>query len=257
MSADRLQRDGRFDHTIVTVTNHRLWPLPNRPWLMTQSWHDLLFIHWPIAANELRPLVPDAFEIDRFDGQAWLAVVPFRMTNVAPRFVPAIPGISAFPELNVRTYVRVGDRAGVYFFSLDAGSSVAVQVARALLNLPYYTASMSVQRHGSTIDYRCERDSSIEFRATYEPYGETCVAAPGSLEYFLTERYCFYHASRRGRPYRLEVHHPPWPLQRARLQLHRNTMTVAHRLTLPDTEPLVHFAKRQDVVVWGPSRLED
>src|SRR4051812_42045561 len=114
-----------FDTTILDVVGHRPWALPDRAWVMTQTWHDLLFAHWPVKSSDLRPKVPAAFELDLFDGHAWVGVVPFHMTNVAPRGVPSLPRVSEFPELNVRTYVRVGDRPGIYFFSLDAGSALA------------------------------------------------------------------------------------------------------------------------------------
>ena len=128
--------DHDFDTSIVQQTNHRPWAMPDAPWFMTQTWHDLLFAHWPVDPDPIRARLPHTFELDLFDAQAWIGVVPFHMTNVAPRGVPSMPWLSAFPELNVRTYVQVGGRPGVYFFSLDAGSRLAVRAARALLNLP-------------------------------------------------------------------------------------------------------------------------
>src|SRR5215204_1401663 len=142
-----------FNRAILDDTAHRPYPMPCGPWIMTQTWNDLLFAHWPVEAAVLRPLVPEAFELDRFNGQAWIGVVPFHMTNVAPRFVPALPWLSAFPELNVRTYVRAGGKPGVFFFSLDAGSTVAVGAARTLLNLPYFTAEMSVETRDGEVAY--------------------------------------------------------------------------------------------------------
>ena len=143
-----------FDRSIVESTAHRPWPMPSAPWLMTQSWNSLLFAHWRVDVAEMRRAVPDVFELDLFDGEAWLGVVPFHMTNVGLRAAPALPWLSAFPELNVRTYVRVSDRPGVYFFSLDAGRRLAVAAARALLNLPYYTAVMSVEHRDAAVHYR-------------------------------------------------------------------------------------------------------
>src|ERR687892_361778 len=127
---------------VLAATAHRPWPMPDGPWIMTQTWNDLLFAHWPVDANDLRQRVPAGLDLDLFEGQAYVGVVPFHMTNVAPRGVPAIPWVSAFPELNVRTYVRIGAKPGVYFFSLDAGNPVAVAVARAMFNLPYYPATI-------------------------------------------------------------------------------------------------------------------
>ena len=225
---------------------------------MTQTWHDVLFAHWPVDPVVLGKIVPSHFPLDLFDGRAWVGIVPFHMTNAAPRGVPALPWISEFPELNVRTYVRVGDRPGVYFFSLDAGSSMAVQAARTLLNLPYHAATMSVRPNNDWIEYESRRSGSgpAEFVAAYGPVGPVFRAPAGTVEHFLTERYCLYHRHHRGTPYRLDIHHPPWPLQGARAQFTRNTMAAANGFTLPDQEPLLHFARRQDTVAWLPVELD-
>jgi len=248
---------GDFDRSVVNTTAHRPWPMPRGPWLMTQSWHDLLFAHWRVDVSELRRAVPAAFDLDLFDGEAWLGVVPFYMRNVGLRAMPALPWISAFAELNVRTYVRVADRPGVYFFSLDAARWLAVEAARTFLNLPYYAADMTVERHRDGVRYesaRRTREPAI-FKATYEPTGAPYVASAGSIEYFLTERYCLYHQNRRGLPYRLDIHHPPWSLQVARAEVTVNTMAAASHLTIDDAPALLHFARRQDVVAWAPVRL--
>jgi uncharacterized protein YqjF (DUF2071 family) len=223
---------------------------------MTQSWNDLLFAHWRVDALQLRRAVPDVFDLDLFDGEAWLGIVPFYMTNVGVRHMPSLPWLSAFPELNVRTYVRMAERPGVYFFSLDAGRRLAVAAARALLNLPYYVAAMSAERRGDGVDYHSvrRRHGRAEFRAVYEPTGAPFVAAVESLEYFLTERYCLYHHDRRGRPYRLEIHHRPWSLQTARAEIRTNTMAAASHLAI-DGVALLHFARRQDAVAWAPTLL--
>jgi uncharacterized protein len=247
-----------FNTSIVEEVAHRPWSMPDRPWVMTQTWHDLLFAHWRVDRSELRSKVPPAFELDLFWGEAWIGIVPFHMTNVAPRGVPSLPWVSEFPELNVRTYVRVGDRPGIYFFSLDAGSTVAVHTARTLLNLPYHAASMVVSRtQTGGVEYDSSRssDPTAEFRGRYAPIGSPFVADKGSLEYFLTERYCLYHVNHQGVPYRLEIHHPPWPLQGAEAQLTRNTMADVNGFHLPDQPPLLHFARRQDMVAWTPTRL--
>ena len=246
-----------FDGSILGQVAHRPWSMPARPWVMTQTWHDLLFAHWPIAAHDLRPKVPSEFELDVHGGSAWLGIVPFQMTNVAPRGVPSIPWISEFPELNVRTYVRVADRPGIYFFSLDAGSALAVHAARTLFNLPYYAATMkaAVERGATQYDSRRNDAGAAAFTATYRPTGSRFNAVPGSLEYFLTERYCLYNLDHRRAPYRLEIHHPPWPLQSADAEIARNTMAEANGVTLPGVAPLLHFAKRQDMVGWLPESL--
>ena len=247
---------GDFDHGILREVGHRPWPVPGRPWVMTQTWNDLLFAHWRADPVHLRSKVPAEFELDLFDGAAWIGVVPFRMSNVALRGVPSISWLSAFPELNVRTYVRVGDRPGVYFFSLDAGSALAVLGARTWLNLPYYSATMHVTRPGDAIHYESRRaGAAAELVATYQPIGPAAPPVAGTLEYFLTERYCLYHLNHRGRPYRLEIHHPPWALQPAAAQITRNTMAAPAGLMLQAGPPLLHFSARQDVVAWRPSGI--
>jgi len=234
--------------------------MPESPWLMTQTWRDLLFAHWRIDPQLLRAKIPSEFALDLFGGDAWIGVVPFRMSNVGPRGMPSLPGISEFPELNVRTYVRVGDKQGVYFFSLDAGNWLAVRAARTLLNLPYHRAAIRVTPSAAgAFAYESRRlgDSVAEFAATYEPDGDVFVPAFGSLEYFLTERYCLYNLDRRGVPYRLDIHHPRWSLQPAKARLTRNTMTHVTGIVLPDQLPMLHFVRRQDAVAWAPRPLND
>ena len=250
-----------FDYGILEVTDHRPWPMPGAPWLMTQSWHDLLFAHWPVDAEALRGRIPAAFELDMFDGQAWVAVVPFRMTNVAPRGVPALPWLSAFPELNVRTYVRAGGKPGVYFFSLDATNPVAVSIARTFVHLPYFSAVMTLDERDGWIHYDSRRtvpaataEPAATFTARYRAAGPSYAAVPGTLERFLTERYCLY-TTKGSRAYRLEIHHPPWCLQPAEAEITVNTTVDAAGLARPAAAPLLHFSRRQDVVTWGLKKV--
>jgi uncharacterized protein YqjF (DUF2071 family) len=248
-----------FNYGILDITSHRPWPLPSSSWVMTQTWHELLFAHWPVDAEMLRGKIPAGFELDIFEGQAWLAVVPFRMSNVAPRGVPALPWVSSFPELNVRTYVRVADTPGVFFFSLDAGNPVAVGAARTLAHLPYYTAEMTVDAQNGWISYNSRRTSSgapaAAFTARYRPVGEPHPPVDGTLEYFLTERYCLFTVDSDYHALQLDIHHPPWPLQKAEADVTVNTMADACGIRLPAVKPLLHFARRQDMVAWLPRRL--
>jgi uncharacterized protein len=248
-----------FNRGILDVTAHRPWPMPSSPWIMTQTWHDLLFAHWPVDLAALRALVPASFPVDTYDGQAWVGIVPFHMSNVAPRAVPALPWISAFPELNVRTYVTLDGKPGVYFFSLDAANPVAVQAARVLAHLPYYTAAMEVEPREDWVHYRSRRTSShappAELIARYRPRGDARPPLLGTLEYFLTERYCLYTEDSSGRAFRLDIHHPPWPLQAAEAEFEVNTMAAAAGIALPAVPPLLHFARRQDMVAWMHQRI--
>jgi len=247
-----------FDSSILDAVDHRPWPMPEAPWVLTQTWHDLLFAHWPVDKVALASKIPASLELDLHDGEAWVAIVPFHMTNVAPRGVPSMPGVSAFAELNVRTYVRVGDRPGVYFFSLDAGSALAVAMARTMFHLPYYLASIEREEQDGGIRYRSrrtvEQGSEAELLVSYRPAGAAFHPAEGSLEYFLTERYCLYTIDKTSHPLRVDVHHPRWRLQAAEATFERNTMADAVGIRLAARAPLLHFARRQDVVAWLPAR---
>lgn len=231
---------------------------PPSPMVMAQTWSDLLFAHWPVPFERLRALVPEPLVLEEFDGSAWVGVVPFRITGLRPRGVPARLGLD-FPELNVRTYVSVGGRPGVYFFSLDAGSQLAVWGARTFFRLPYHHAEMDVSIEGEWVRYRSRRLASRrgagEFRARYRPAGDAFTAAPGTLEHFLTERYCLYAVLGGGRVLRVDIDHVPWPLQRAEAEIETNTMAAASGIALPDRPPLLHFSRRLDVVNGLPVRV--
>jgi uncharacterized protein YqjF (DUF2071 family) len=244
---------------ILRQSAHRPWPLPMGPWVMRQTWDRLLFAHWPVPFDTLRPLIPRALELDRYDGEAWLGVVPFLMRNVRPRALPAVPWLSAFPELNVRTYVTVGDKAGVYFFSLDAGNPLAVEIARRWFHLPYFRARIAVSQASETTNYRSMRIHSgapaAELNASYRPTGLIYPSTPGSLDAFLTERYCLYTTDRRGGLLRGEIHHQQWPLQPAEADFRRNTMAQGHTLALPDLPPLLHYAHHIETLAWPVARV--
>src|SRR5579864_3295886 len=181
---------------LLEASAHRPWPRPRGPWVMTQSWHDLLFAHWPVDAAVLRAKIPPQLEIDTFMGQAWIAVVPFRMSGVRLRGTPSVPWLSKFPELNVRTYVVAENKPGVWFFSLDAGNFLAVAVARAWFHLPYFRAHMSCGQRDGWVHYKSERTHGdgrdAILHGKYRPIGGAFESRPGSLEHFLTERYCLY-----------------------------------------------------------------
>ena len=233
---------------MINEQSQRPWPRPNNRWVLAMRWHDLLFVHWPVRAELLRPLIPAELEIDTFDGRAWIGIVPFRMTGVRLRFMPGM----AFPELNVRTYVKTAGKSGVWFFGLDAASKLAVRAAR-FLGLPYFDARMTVQPGEGTVAYRSLRihrkAPPAEFDASYGPTGPVYYSAPESLDRWLTARYCLY-ATRGRRVVYGEIDHPPWPLQPAQLDLRVNTMTKPLAIALPNTKPLLHFARRLDVVAW-------
>ena len=249
-----------FDRSVTDQLAHRPYPIPDGPWLMTQTWHHVLFLHWPVDDRMLRELLPAGLELDLYDGQAYVAVTPFYMTNVAPRGVPAIPGLSSMPEVNVRTYVTAKGIPGIYFFSLDAANPLAVGAARSMFHLPYFSARMHVEERQDWIHYRSRRSTPgsrrAELRGRYRSVGAARQPERGSLEYFLTERYCLYSFDSSFHMYRVDIHHGPWELTLADVELDINTMAEANRIRLPAVSPLAHYARRQDTVVWPPRRVD-
>jgi uncharacterized protein len=236
-------------------TAHRPWPRPSFPWVMGQSWLDLLFLHWPVPAEQLRPHVPAALELDVRDGRAWLGITPFEVAGFQLVASPPVPKLSTFPELNVRTYVTYGGRPGIWFLSLDAASRLAVAAARRFYRLPYFRARMSAEPDGQGFAFRSERVDArgrpAAFAARYEPQGEQWTPPAGSLEAFLVERYCLYAVGAGGALLRADVHHPPWRLRRAAVGIAENTMPPPG-IALSAEPPLAHAAARQDVLVWRP-----
>ena len=214
--------------------------------VMQMNWLDLCFLHWPVPMASLRPWIPPELEVDTYDGQAWLGLVPFTMTGVKPIGFPDIPGVSAFPEFNVRTYVRDRTSSGVWFFSLDAGHKLAVRVARALFYLPYFDATFQRQWRRGWCHYSVRRthrgSPALAFEGRYRPLGEVFESQPGSLEEFLTERYWLFSASPSGRVYKGRIFHQRWPLQRAECEMEFTTMESELGLRFSQPAPSVLFA---------------
>lgn len=260
--------------SVLDTVAHRPFAPPNRPWTMTQRWNDLLFAHWPIAVERMAALIPAGLEVDIFDGYAWAGIVPFWMDRVRAR-IPGtriqgagaasfgLPLAGTFPELNLRTYVRskLTGRAGVYFFSLDAASALAVAGARTLFHLPYFLADMErATSADGTVRYKSRRmlaawlkSGNAEFQGTYRGLGRPDPALPsqpGSIEHFLTERYCLFTAHR-GRVLVGNIHHLPWPLEPAAAEIRTNTLPAAHGLVLPSRPPILHFSRSLEVYVWA------
>jgi uncharacterized protein YqjF (DUF2071 family) len=236
----------------LEVIDHRPWRLPEGSWVMGQTWEDLLFAHWRVEGEGLRALLPPGLELDLFEEEAWIGVTPFRVSGLRARGLPPLPFLSSFLELNTRTYVTAGGKPGIWFFSLDAGSELAVEAARRGYKLPYYRAEMRAEWREAWLSYESRRRDSrgepAAFRARYRPTGNDIDPDPGSLAHFLTERYCLY-AVDEGRLKRAEIHHPPWPLRPAEGAIEKNTMPPAG-VELVDAEPLLHFSARQDVLIW-------
>ena len=231
---------------VLDDVSHRPWPLPVEPWVQAQTWEELAFLHWQVDADDLRALLPPELPLDTHGGAAWLGITPFRVTNLRLRGMTPLPWLSTFPELNVRTYVTRDDKPGIWFFSLDATNPLAVEAARRLYRLPYHRARITVEHRGDFVHFDAARPGAT-FSARYRGEGDVFEAAPGSLEEFLTDRYCLYAADG-GRIYRTEIHHPPWRLQRAEAHVDLNTVSP---VALPAGEPHALYAARQDAVVWA------
>lgn len=221
--------------------------------VMRQNWGKLLFMHWPVEAELLRPLIPSQLSIDTFEGRAWIAIAPFTMWGVRPIFTPSMPRLSALHELNVRTYVHLNGVPGVWFFSLDAASPLAVWGARRFFHLPYFNARMSLEREGQTIIYASQRTHAgappARFKATWTIGESLPQTQHGELAFFLTERYCLY-AAHQNKLYRARIAHQPWPFHQAQLKSFDSTMIESHGLPTPSGEPLLHYAEALKVDVW-------
>jgi len=244
---------------ILSQVSHRPWPLPDLPWIMVQQWTDLLFAHWALPPEIVRPLVPPELDLDLYDGKAWVAVTPFRMTEIRMRGLPPIPGASKFLEMNLRTYVRQRpadldadgiEKPGVYFFSLDASNLPAVLGARIGLGLPYFWSDMTADVREEKVHYVSQRRESPEHvDVTYWP-GEA-ITRPTELELFLAERYCLYEV-RMGKAIRTQIQHWPWSLRVGHARFAANTLGARRGLPLTLHPDLLHFSKQLDVLIYAP-----
>jgi uncharacterized protein YqjF (DUF2071 family) len=248
-----LLSDALHQRGVLSETAHRPWPLPQGSWLMGQTWVDLLFAHWRVPEEALRRVVPPQLPLDTFEGSAWLGITPFCVRGLRLRNTAPAPVLSSFPELNVRTYVSVEGKPGIYFLSLDADTRPAVAAARRLYRLPYFRSQIEVSSQGEAIAYDLMRTSDDGppgyFHARYGPEGPELPVRDGSLERWLAERYCLYTLDDEQRVHRGEIHHPPWPLHGAWAAIEANTMAMPLGIDLAG-EPLLHFSPRQDVVIW-------
>jgi uncharacterized protein len=238
----------------LLVMSHRPFPLEDLNWLMTQEWHHTLFAHWPVPASELRKHVPSDIEIDTFNGTAWIGIVPFKIKNMRARFTPSIPFFNSYIEVNVRTYVKYGGRTGVYFFSLDANHIFAVTGAKIIFGLPYKLAVADLNI-GSSFELSSTRGSGAKFSASYEPGSEVFFPEEGTLEHWLTERYCLW-TKRGSKIIRGDIHHTRWELQRAEGWISQTNLIPFVYQDQFQTEPLLHYNKFKKAYFWPP-KLED
>ena len=232
--------------------------VPAGPWIMTQTWHNVLFLHSPIEPVTLLPFLPPSVELDTFDGQAWLGVVAFRLSKIRMRGFPEVGLVSHFNEINLRTYVTQRGIPGVLFLSMDADNPLAIALARPLFRLPYTPANIKFDRNSDGISFTGERTSGrglgAQFKAIYRPEGLVYASCRGSLEHWLTERYCYYGASK-NHTYRCDIFHPPWPMQRAHARIDSNTLAESLGLRSEPAEPTLHYAHKMTALIWKPRRI--
>lgn len=243
-------------HPSLVQLAHRPWPLPDKPWSWRMEWRQLGFLHHRVSREHLQSLLPRGLELETFDGTAWISIVPFRMADVRWRDTPAVPGFSAFPELNVRTYVRHRDRPGVFFFSLDATNLPFVLGARVLHGIPYVWSRIELSRKDGvfTMESRRREGPPASFQASFAPEGDAFEASPGSFDHWVAERYCLY-AHHRGRLWRTEVHHAPWMLHKARFEVRTNDLARAAGIEVLDAQPVAHFSEGTQVVAYAPEAV--
>lgn len=229
---------------------------PGRP-ILHQICDRLIFLHWPVPAALLRPLVPRQLAIDTLDGTAWISIVPFRILGMGPAWLPPLPLVSRSLQINVRTYVHLEGVPGVWFLSLDASNPLAVLGARAGFALPSFPARMAMQERGGSVCFASRRilaGPPAMFSAEWRTGPELPEARPGSPEFFLTERYCLYTV-RGGRLLRCRIFHLPWSLRRARLDALSSSMLESHGLPAPGQEPILHHqAAPMHLHIWRPQK---
>jgi len=224
---------------------------PQRPVWGWQSWRQLLFMHWPVELQALRDAVPRSFELDLHEGVGYVGVVPFAMQGVRPRFVPQAAALD-FLETNVRTYVLRDGEPGVYFFSLEAASRLAVGAARAAFALPYHHATMTLEERASGWHYTTRRSrGGVSHAVSYRVHGSMAASLPGTLQHFLLERYLLF-TERRGTPLRGQVHHTPYPVQHAEVvEVHDELVAAAGLPAVLGLPSHVHYSAGVDVEVFA------
>ena len=244
---------------LKTGLPHRPWAYPEFPWSVRQDWLHLSFLHWETDPGLLQALLPEPLKLDTYEGKAYIGLVPFLMDNVRPRFLPCVPGVSRFPELNIRTYVTLGEKPGVFFFSLDADSWTAVWIGKKAFHLPYFSAEIRFETDDSGVRFESQRRGlslgEEAFSGTFSGSGDIYYAEKGSLEYFLTERYCFYAEIRGVGVVRSDVAHKPWPIRKGLAQIEVNSMVGRYGVEANRTPDLVHSTPGVQVLGWWPQSV--
>ncbi|MBV9080377.1 MAG: DUF2071 domain-containing protein [Elusimicrobia bacterium] len=238
---------------------HRPWPAPRSPWLIRQLWENTIFLHWPLAAETVKAALPGPLQpyLDVHQGSAWIGVVGFKGSGTRLNNLPEIPILSEAVELNVRTYITIDDKPGVYFFSLDTFNLLACAGARLFFDLPYFPALTDWETTGDKVLLKSARfsETPARFEALYRPLGPAKAATLDEFSAFLLERYCLYGVRSSGGLFRVEIHHRPWRVSKAEVELRENTMTAPLGLTLSESAPVMHVSEIQEAFIWGTQDL--
>jgi uncharacterized protein YqjF (DUF2071 family) len=240
---------------LLDHTAHRPWPLPKAPWVQQQRWNHLLFAHWPVPADSLRARLPPGLELDFYEGQAWLSIHPFVITDLRARGLPPIPGWSSFPEVDVRTYAVLNGKPGVWYFGMYAPRPLLAAAARLVYHMPYFAADVEASREGDRFQVGCRADEDVgaaEWEAAYRPTSEARELAEGTLDHWLLERWAMFTADRSGAVHVTEIHRLPWLVREVEAEIRRNTLAASLGLDLPPDDALLHFSDGADVLIWPP-----
>ncbi|WP_176330380.1 YqjF family protein [Oceanobacillus rekensis] len=241
---------------ILQYTNHRDYPLPHGPWLATQKWNDLLFMHSPVPIETITKYIPKSLELDTFDGSAWITIIPFKVSNMRPRKMPPIPFLHSYLELNVRTYVKHKGIQGIYFFSLDADKLLAVLGAR-LATLPYFYANINLKKKKETFYFDSTRKGKSEatFKGSYRPVLEAYYPERTSLTYWLLERY-FLWSHRNNSLFRWAIHHRRWKIYDVKAIIDNENMLSFLPEDTVVGDPIFHYAHSKRVLFWPIKKVE-
>jgi uncharacterized protein YqjF (DUF2071 family) len=244
---------------VLNETTHRPFSLPEKKWIMRQSWRNLLFTHWPISPEVLRPYIPSQLQIDTFNDRAWIGVVVFVMEGIYHRYLPTISLTPTFSEINVRTYVRYNGKPGIYFLSLDVNDLASYTIAKRWYHLPYSLASISYQQEGPTFHVKSIRKAKtnipIEFKGSYSPNQDVFYAKKETLEHWFIERYCLYSNDNRGNMYCGDIHHRPWPLQTVNTKISMNTLFSMFSFNVSEENSLSSYSRGVDTLIWNIKKL--
>ncbi|MDQ0217800.1 YqjF family protein [Peribacillus cavernae] len=229
---------------------HRPYPLQPSPWLMTQVWRDLLFMHYPVSTDIIKSYIPTELELDIFENKAWISMIPLRITNMRARGIPPVPYMNSYLELNVRTYVVYQGIPGIYFFSLDANHPLVVTGARTVTGLPYKHANMSFEKHEETFHYASQRiHTAKKLNVAYQPGHILFEPQEGSIDHWLLERYCMY-SFRGGQILRGDIHHDKWKVNRAEAVISTNTLVPFIPGEFIGKPPLLHYSRRRRFFIY-------